>query len=485
MLSIELTGESAPASVPGGAIFELASSLGIGSQRARRLRVMVDELVILAQSREHGDDPAHVRVRAWSDSGHLRVEVTDQGIPVFKDDAEVPHELVRLGFAEFIELESGGRDGNISRCSVVISEADAREQLSANEAIISKDEPEVDNGDGLVVRSMRSDECGDLARLVYRCYGYNYPAEDVYFPDRMAALIDEGLMHSAVVATREGELVGHASLTLAGQEARIAEAGKLVVDPRYRSHGLAKKMADLRLKRATELKLLGLWTECVSNHPYSQHNQRKLGARETGIFLGIIPDTVTMTGIQTEDAVRGSLVAMFLALPSTPSRKLFIPSAYLDHIREIVDHLELARELSSDERAPTGPGRLSVSVSRSSNTAVITIDRFGEDLNELLESHMQDLKNMHVAAIYLDFPVSLPEAAHVGNHLSGFGFFFSALLPESAPDGDMLRLQLLNHEKIQPDHLKLDSDWGSHLLKMCVDDRERVNLRIRELRLSE
>ena len=42
MLVIELNGDDAPASAPGSAVNELALSLAMESQTARRLRVMVD-----------------------------------------------------------------------------------------------------------------------------------------------------------------------------------------------------------------------------------------------------------------------------------------------------------------------------------------------------------------------------------------------------------------------------------------------------------
>ncbi len=484
MLVIELTGDTAPASVPGGAVYELAISLGISSHRARRLRVMVDELVILAQKREHGDRPAEVSVRAWTDQGHLRVEVTDQGIPVFTDDAVVPHELVRLGFAEFIDLHAHGRDGNVARCSLAVSDHDARDSMDGDD-VLSHDAPEIHEPGEFVVRAMSADECGDLARLVYRCYGYDYPSEDIYFPQRMAALIEEGLMHSAVVVNDQGVLVGHASLTMTSTEARVAEAGKLVVDPRYRSHGLARKMASLRLERAAELELVGLWTECVSNHPYSQRNQRKLGAVETGIFLGILPETVMMTGLENETSVRGSLVAMFFALPNAPARTLYVPPRYSGYAQEIVESLTLERVISTDGRVASEPGRLSVSVSTAFNIAVICVEEVGCDFLEQLETRLDELQDMRVSAVYLDLPTSDPGTAHVGEHLAGFGFFFSALLPESGRDGDVLRLQFLDHEHVAPEHLNLASPWGARLLGMCLEDRDRVASHLHQLRLSD
>ena len=424
-------------------------------------------------------------MRAWTDQGYLRVEVVDRGIPVFHDDAVVPHELVRLGFAESIDLRAGGRDGNVSRCSLVISEADAREHLSTSETVLGHDGPEEQHDVDLIVRPMKSTECGDLARLVYRCYGYNYPAEDIYYPERMAAIIDQGLMQSAVVENEAGELVGHASLTKARADSRIAEAGKLVVDPRYRSHGLAKKMADLRRKRADELKLVGLWSECVSNHPYSQHNQLKLGAKETGIFFGIMPKSVKMTGIGSDDEVRGSLVAMFLALPGLGPRKLHCPPRYMGIVREIVAHLEFDREVTDQGKVAAQSSHMEVSIDQVANVAVITVDQVGQDLVEQLLVRIEDLKSMRIAAVYVDLPLHDEGTAEVGEHLAGLGFFFSALLPESGRDGDMLRLQSLNHEKVHPDHIKTASDWGGRLLKYCGEDQQRVREHLRQLKISD
>ncbi len=485
MLTIELTHDDVPASAPGGAVYELALSLGIASQRVSRIRVMVDELVNLAQQREHGDKPVEVKVRAWSENGHLVVEVIDRGIPIFTDDAMVPHELVRLGFAEHIEVRSHGSEGNIARCSVALTDHDDRAHLADSEEVLGQDAPEVHEQSETVLREMRPEDCGDLARLVYRCYGYNYPFEDMYHPSRMAPLVERGLMHSAVIVDAEGVLIGHAALSKSSVDARIAEAGKLVVDPRYRSHGLAQKMAAWRLQKASELELLGTWTECVSNHSYSQRNQLKLGARETGFFLGMIPPGMAMVGLDGDTENRGSLVPMYLPLRHESVRTLHLPSRYRAMITRILSEVELKREFSERTVVPETSTRLNVSIVRGPNVAVVTVEAVGHDLLEELERHMEHLQDMRIAAIYLDLPLSAPGTAHFGDHLAGFGFFFSALLPESVPDGDVLRLQFLNHEHPRADQIKLASSWGEELLTLCLEDMERVLAHLREQRISD
>ena len=405
MLRIEFTGEGVPAGVSGAAVYEFSTSLGIHPARGSKLRVVIEELVSLASSREHGDRPAQIEIRAWTEQGHLNVEVNDQGLPLKSSDSSALHELVRLGFAEFIELQSHGPEGNTARCRLALREQTGRSQLAACEKTLSSDVAKADEFEQLEVRAMRPEESEGLARLVYRCYGYDYPSTDVYYPDRMGALVEAGLMHSAVVINPAGELVGHASLTMATAEARVAEAGKLVVDPRYRSHGLAERMTDLRLEKAEELGLRGLWSECVTNHPYSQRNQLKLGACETGVFLGILPDSVKMVGLESESAERGSLMAMYLPLEHSADYGFHPPACYRETLCDVLSHLELEREQDQDVAPGDAPTRLTLSIDQASSVAVISVVTIGPDFREQLEQRMESLLDMHVAVIYLDLPL--------------------------------------------------------------------------------
>lgn len=484
MLTLQLTEDEVPLSVPGGAVHELATSLGVNPARSRKLRVVIDELVNLARTREHGGRPAEVSVRAWTDRGFLHVEVADRGIPVFDEDPGILHELVRLGFAERIELSNHGRDGNSALCSLALADHEHRAHLADQEEVIAPDVPTADEFEQLEVRAMEAAECSGLARLVYRCYGYDYPSEDIYFPDRMSPLVQTGLMHSIVVVSPHGDLVGHSSLTRPTSEARIAEAGKLVVDPRYRAHGLAERMTTLRMAEAERLGLAGLWSECVTHHPYSQRNQLKLGARETGVFLGIMPNTVNMVGIESEQTQRSSLMAMYLPLCRDRAHTIHPPARYADLISRILDRLELERERAEGSR-PERPGRLSVTVDRTNGVAVIEVATIGHDFHEQLEQRVDHLLDMHLPAIYLDLPLAQPGCAELGDHLTAFGFFFSAFLPEAAPDGDRLRLQFLNHEHPAPSEVKIASDWGEELLAACIDDQERVTQHLRKQRLAD
>jgi len=61
------------------------------------------------------------------------------------------------------------------------------------------------------------------------------------------------------------------------------------------------------------------------------------------------------------------------------------------------------------------------------------------------------------------------------------GFFFSGVLPHSAPDGDFLRLQYLN-APLDLERLHLSSPFARELLTYVLQDQERVaqNLKKRD-----
>ena len=74
-------------------------------------------------------------------------------------------------------------------------------------------------------------------------------------------------------------MVGHCALTYERHGDPVPEAGKLVVDPRYRGHHLSERMAAVRKQEAVDAELAGFWSECVTNDPSSQREVAGTGGR--------------------------------------------------------------------------------------------------------------------------------------------------------------------------------------------------------------
>src|SRR5205823_8722974 len=67
-----------------------------------------------------------------------------------------------------------------------------------------------------VIRRLEPGDAIQVARCVYRAYGYSYLNEDLYYPERIARLNADGELISAVSVDESGEIVGHYALEREG-----------------------------------------------------------------------------------------------------------------------------------------------------------------------------------------------------------------------------------------------------------------------------
>ena len=90
----------------------------------------------------------------------------------------------------------------------------------------------------------------------------------MYRPRLLRSALRSGLVHAVVAVTPEDEIVGHIALSWERAGDLVPEGGKLVMDPRYRGHDLAERLAEERAAVAAELgntaqgrhSLLAMWT---------------------------------------------------------------------------------------------------------------------------------------------------------------------------------------------------------------------------------
>src|SRR3712207_194830 len=139
-------------------------------------------------------------------------------------------------FADEIRFINLGRGGNRVELIKHLSRADVREHLSVDEHHRTVRAPAASEDTQLEIRVMRPEESFELARCVYRSYGYSYDWDYVYYPDRIRELQESGLMRSCVAVTAEGEFVGHLAVRVEHPDSPVGEAGQAVVDPRFCGH---------------------------------------------------------------------------------------------------------------------------------------------------------------------------------------------------------------------------------------------------------
>ncbi len=315
-------------------------------------------------------------------------------------------------------------------------------------------------------------ELPQLVDCVRRCYGESYPNTAMYDVDQLKEMITNKLMHSVIAKLSDGQIIGHCALTFCGAHNISPEAGKMMVDPNFRGHHLAEKMAKKRINIASELALPGFWTECVTNHPYSQREMIAFNAKETGLFIGDMPATISMKGLENHSDTRMSLLVFYLLL-NDRLHTIFIPSQHAEHLKVLANDLNLQRNILSSKITGSGKTTFHTLVNSSIQTANMSIDHIGGDLISAVNNELKQLEVLNVASIYLDIPIEQEAAANAFLELEEIGFFWGSWMPNFSTKGDSLRLQKI-YQAVNIDTIVCARTQGEDIKKYVISEWRRV-----------
>ena len=312
-MDLELTMDvaaTAPLEAVGAAVRGCAMGNGLSAERATRLQVVVEELCREARIREEVNGEDAVVVKVSFDGSVVRVDVIDRRLPMSPlENRHLPsRRLLGLGFVDQLHIAFNGVQGNHASAEVSLG---AHREIIGDE-VLGPDAPDASDDEAarIEIRSIRHEDIVGLIRCIYRCYGYTYLDPAMYEARHVRRLIDTGRMHS-VVAVVDGEVVGHCALVFERPGDRVPEAGRMIVDPRYRGHHLAERMAEFRNEVAKKIGTPGTYANCVTNHVGSQVTAFRRGAVEVGLLLGEVNDGVSMTGLAMTTKGRKSLLSLY------------------------------------------------------------------------------------------------------------------------------------------------------------------------------
>jgi serine/threonine-protein kinase RsbW len=332
-------------------------------------------------------------------------------------------------------------------------------------------------------RLMEQSDAVEVARCIYKTYGYTYPSEHVYFPERVVAMNQSGEMISAVAVTTSGEVIGHCALS--GQPGDpLMECGEGVVDPSYRDRGVLNKLGELLLAEARQRRLPGLYAQAITRHPFSQKAIHKFGFREAALLLARFPAGVQTKEISDQEIPqRETVVYGYLPFREEPSGLVYAPAHHRPMLERIYDNLGLERTFAPAAAAgqTVGFGGLSAEVPRFSlstrvvsllGIAEIEVTDYGLGIEAEIRNRLRDLCHKGIAAIYLHLPLGDPQTAELCRRFEESGFLFAGILPQPAdpagqegtPTKDQLCLQYLNGPRVNYDWLKIYSDFGRELM---------------------
>jgi serine/threonine-protein kinase RsbW len=313
-----------------------------------------------------------------------------------------------------------------------------------------------------------------LTRCVYRCYGYSYVDPMLYRPAQVRRALERGVMRSTVAVTDGGEVAGHCALVYERPGDPVPEGGRMVVDPRWRGHHVAERMAERRSDAARRDGVAGYWGECVTVHPFSQREMVSVGGAETGLLIAAAPPT-HMEGLDDGAPGRRSLLAMYVPLAERSPQVVHVPPRHRDLLLVMAERLGLPRDARVSRSRAVGSTTIRSGVDRNLGTAHLRLGAVGHDLVDRVRAELAGLAAFSLAAVHLDIPLADPAASDAVEQLEErLGFCWAAWLPSFVGSGDVLRLQLVLDRSVDLAGIECARPEGAEVRDRVIAEWSRV-----------
>jgi anti-sigma regulatory factor (Ser/Thr protein kinase) len=353
-----------------------------------------------------------------------------------------------------------GRDGKELRLAFFRPTPDITEQLPAHD--LSPFQPDVPPAppQNYAIRPVQANEFVQVAQCIYKAYGYSYPNEDMYYPERIATLVESGKLISVVAVDLHGRLAGHYALERFDLGA-IVESGQAVISPEHRGRGLMGVMRTRLEAEAMRLGLDGIYSQPVTSHTRSQLVNIKNHSRPFGLSLGLVPQTLNFKRLSVEPLQqRESCLYYYKSLKPVTSKTIYVGAPYRDIVVTIYRQAGMVVSVLPDETAVPLPENASVNTQfhPSWGFGTVIIKENGDDCAKLVKQglfHLTMKAGAHM--VYLVIPLEEQGYSRLLDTARELGFIFSGIAPSALSGKDALRLQFVNCD-IDFDRLQIAED---------------------------
>ena len=318
------------------------------------------------------------------------------------------------------------------------------------------------------VRQMDPTEAAEVSKTIYKTYGYTYPHDYVYYPEKINALNKSGQIYSAVAVSGEKDIAGYGVFQIWEENPQIVEMAQGVVKPEFRSLGCFRNITQSLLDQAKSQGKQGAFGEAVTNHTISQHTVHGFGFRDCALRLGTVPPGTVFKGMHSKNSYRVSMLVQFLYLTAAASRTIYAPPHHEDMIAALYKGLgvrpEVKRKVPAEAKRVASSSVVRIKLVGSMNFARIIIDRYGKNINDELQTKIKELCLKKIEILNLFLNLSDPSTCIYAEQFEKLGFFFAGILPGGLPNGDALILQYLNNVPLDYDAIQVKSATAKKLL---------------------
>ncbi len=323
----------------------------------------------------------------------------------------------------------------------------------------------------LTFRDMTAEDAQALCDCVKTCYGDTYFVDDFYNPDKLSAMVRQGLLHSCIAVTPSGRVAGHLGLSLERTDDITADTLAAMVVPEYRGYSILLDLGMQLVETYEKLNLVGLQLYAIAVHDIVQGHSTEAGGVETGILLGHFPSDIEIEGFPNAyDGQRIAAVLLYFPLHPAPSQTIYIPERYQTIVDSVYSPLNQDRTIQNGTDQPLIERTIAaIEQKPRQGVARIRIEKPGSDLLETVAA-FKDRSRSSFPVLYVDLPLADPSSATFVEGLRSLGFFYAGIVLERT-GSDILRMQCMNRKDVNPEAIVLARPHGKNLLEFILSDR--------------
>ena len=334
---------------------------------------------------------------------------------------------------------------------------------------------------GCRVRRMAPEDAAEVSKTIYKTYGYTYPHDYVYYPEKIIELNESGRVFSAVAIAADEEIAGYGVFQIWEENPDIVEMARGVVKPEFRSLGCFGNITRYLLDQAKSRGIRGAFGEAVTNHTVSQHTVHGFGFKDCAVRLGLMPPNIEFKGMTGKPPHKVSLLVQFLYLQQMPAHapKVYAPDHHKDMIgslyREMGIRPEIKKAAPSKTKRAAATSIVKIRQVASISYARMIIDRYGRNIAGELSDKVKEICRQKTEIINLFLNMSDPLTGAYAPQFEKLGFFFAGILPCGFRNGDALILQYLNNVPIDYDAIQVESAIAQKLLAYVREQDPNLN----------
>jgi len=323
--------------------------------------------------------------------------------------------------------------------------------------------------DDIEIKTFQEKDAVRISQIIYKTYGYTYPNEDLYYPQKIINLNKSAKLISIVAYDKKrDDIVGHYALER-DDLGSVAEIGQAVVDPNYRGLGLMKLMRKKVGQTAVKIGLEGIISQPVTTHTFSQKVNEGVGATAIGFSYGVVPQKQSFKAIKSKLTQRESCMLYFLPLKKR-ARRLYFPKKHNQILHEIYMNLEFEYSVD-DKKSQLENGAVKSFYSKNFEVGYIYVQKIGADNFQSIQEALYNLQfRMKADVIFIYINLEDANIEELTQQIEKEKFFFAGIMPSILNGKDVIRYEYLR-TLVENSEINIYSDRARSIFEYISNQR--------------